>query len=357
MSDGSLSQDEIEALLQGADDAFSGGPDPVVSTGGASGALTESQKATFLDAAKLIAEQQGTSLSTISTKSASISDVSVNVGGADLYADAVANGALEASVAYSGALNGNAYYYMPKDAATKIAGLMMGQEDSELSEMAQQALKEAYSQMTGAADSAINEKYGGDFSSNPLEVKVVNTAAEASAQGAELVVVKAKLTVEGIADAVPYAMVFDMPLVQAFLTMVTGGGATADAGALDAGGAGDLDSLLGGGPGAGNVGAQQVDFGDLTPAAEVQPQGNISILMDVTMQVTVELGRTTMDIRDILALGEGSIIELDKLAGEPVDLLVNNKSIAKGEVVVIDENFGVRVTEIVDPKDRMSSKM
>ena len=74
---------------------------------------------------------------------------------------------------------------------------------------------------------------------------------------------------------------------------------------------------------------------------------NISLLLDVPMEVTVELGRSKRSVKEILSLSEGSIIELDKLAGEPVDLLVNNKPIAKGEVVVIDENFGIRVTEIV----------
>ena len=75
--------------------------------------------------------------------------------------------------------------------------------------------------------------------------------------------------------------------------------------------------------------------------------GNIGLIMDVFMEMTVELGRTRKLIKDILGMGEGTIIELDKLAGEPVDILVNHKLIAKGEVVVIDENFGVRVTEIV----------
>jgi flagellar motor switch protein FliN/FliY len=83
--------------------------------------------------------------------------------------------------------------------------------------------------------------------------------------------------------------------------------------------------------------------------------GNIGLLMDVSMQLTVELGRTKMLIKDILGMGEGTIVELDKLAGEPVDLLVNGKLIAKGEVVVIDENFGVRVTDIISPMERISS--
>ena len=83
-------------------------------------------------------------------------------------------------------------------------------------------------------------------------------------------------------------------------------------------------------------------------------QGNIGLIMDVYMEMTVELGRTKKQIKEILGMGEGTIIELDKLAGEPVDILVNHKPIAKGEVVVIDENFGVRVTEILSPLERVS---
>ncbi|NLL05920.1 MAG: flagellar motor switch protein FliN, partial [Clostridiaceae bacterium] len=80
---------------------------------------------------------------------------------------------------------------------------------------------------------------------------------------------------------------------------------------------------------------------------------NIGLIMDVPLQVTVELGRTNKYIRDILEFGPGSIIELDKLAEEPVDILVNGKVIAKGEVVVIDESFGVRITDIIHPSKRL----
>jgi flagellar motor switch protein FliN/FliY len=97
-----------------------------------------------------------------------------------------------------------------------------------------------------------------------------------------------------------------------------------------------------------------VQFANLQSSGAQGEQGNIGLLMDVYMELTVELGRTRKLIREILGIGEGTIIELDKLAGEPVDILVNHKLIAKGEVVVIDENFGVRVTEIVSPMQRMS---
>jgi flagellar motor switch protein FliN/FliY len=87
------------------------------------------------------------------------------------------------------------------------------------------------------------------------------------------------------------------------------------------------------------------------------PQGdsrNLDMLLDIPLQVTVELGRTKRTVQEILALSSGSIIELDKLAGEPVDILINSKLIAKGEVVVIDENFGVRVTDIISQRDRIN---
>ena len=94
-------------------------------------------------------------------------------------------------------------------------------------------------------------------------------------------------------------------------------------------------------------------FQQLVPSDEITSQDNIDRLLDVGLNLSVELGRKDMQIRDILALGPGKIIELDKLAGEPVDLLVNGKLLAKGEVVVVDENFGVRITELLDPVDRI----
>ena len=80
----------------------------------------------------------------------------------------------------------------------------------------------------------------------------------------------------------------------------------------------------------------------------MQSQENIELIKDVPLEVTVELGRTQKSINDILEFAPGTIIELDKIAGEPVDVLVNGKLVAKGEVVVIEENFGVRVTEIIN---------
>lgn len=103
------------------------------------------------------------------------------------------------------------------------------------------------------------------------------------------------------------------------------------------------------------VAVQSAQFPDFDQdSAQPLPQ-NMELIKDVPLQVTVRLGKAEKKIRDILELGEGSIVELDKLAGEPVDLLVNGKLVAKGEVVVIDENFGFRVKDIISPMERINN--
>ncbi len=101
------------------------------------------------------------------------------------------------------------------------------------------------------------------------------------------------------------------------------------------------------------INIQPAQFQAFDDGLSASGKNNISLIMDLPLQVTVELGRTQKLIRDILEFGTGSILELDKLAGDPVDILVNGKAIAKGEVVVIDESFGVRITDIIHPSKRL----
>ncbi len=103
------------------------------------------------------------------------------------------------------------------------------------------------------------------------------------------------------------------------------------------------------------VEVHQAAFEPLTEQSSVPPIKNIDLIMDVPLDISVVLGRTKKSIQDILNLGAGSLIELDKLAEEPVEILVNGKQIALGEVVVVDENFGVRITSIVSNAERLRS--
>jgi flagellar motor switch protein FliN/FliY len=97
-------------------------------------------------------------------------------------------------------------------------------------------------------------------------------------------------------------------------------------------------------------GGSQGGRGDLMSDGNI-PRG-VDLILDISLDVTVELGRVRMLIKDVLELAAGSIIELDRVAGEPVDVLVNGRLIAKGEVVVIEDNFGIRLTEIISPSER-----
>ena len=91
------------------------------------------------------------------------------------------------------------------------------------------------------------------------------------------------------------------------------------------------------------------------PSEEDQGERDLDFILDIPLALSVELGRTRMLVNDLLQLGQGSIVELNKLAGEPLEILINNKLVARGEVVVVNEKFGVRLTDIVSPIERVKS--
>lgn len=133
------------------------------------------------------------------------------------------------------------------------------------------------------------------------------------------------------------------------LTQAAAGAAApaAPAPAAPGGGLGGLGGGLGGAPGGGGV----------APAAAARsaqaPVQSLDFILDIPLKVTVELGRSRMVIREILQLAQGSVIELSKFAGEPLEVLINDKLIARGEVVVVNEKFGIRLTDIISPVERI----
>ena len=99
---------------------------------------------------------------------------------------------------------------------------------------------------------------------------------------------------------------------------------------------------------------QPVQFAQFGPAKTAKEANTFGLLLDVPLNVVVELGTATMKIKEILELAPGSLIELNKIAGDMVDVMINNRLAAKGEVVVIDENFGLKITDIVSPLERLA---
>lgn len=100
---------------------------------------------------------------------------------------------------------------------------------------------------------------------------------------------------------------------------------------------------------------QSFETGDTNEQSEVLSSNNIDFIMDIPLEITVELGRTKMMICDLLKLGQGSVIELTKFAGDTLEILANDKLIAKGEVVVLNEKYGIRLTEVISPAERIEN--
>lgn len=266
--------------------------------------------------------------------------------------------------------------------ARRIADLMMGREpgdsSGDLGELELSAVGEAMNQMMGSAATAMSQLFGRYINISPPSVRVVTfTPDEAQAAfgpAEELVNVEFRLHVHDLIDShimqlmpVPFAreLVRSMQVhTDEAAPDLRQAGERRDGDASVSGGAEAREKVRGDAQAA-NRGREDegpsvavrrpafADFDEEATPRDARPVANLSLLYDVPLNVTVELGRAKKLIREILELAPGSILELDKLAGEPVDIYVNQKKIAIGEVVVIDENFGVRVTDIVQADKRI----
>ena len=372
MSDGSLSQEEIDALLQGA-----GGLGFGSSMQADAEALSDFDKQQLQQLMGSVVGSQASNLSMLIGKQVIVKAPQVEISNRESFLKSQTEELVEIRLDLKDGINGEHLYVLEPDTSVNIAGLMMGQDDVELNEAAISALQESLSQFFGPASTAIGDRIGSTVMTEAPEGQFVPKAMVGFPQG-EFVVLSYPLTIEGSGPS-QLKEIFSLQAVQEILQSSGGSqkpapqrtpaaparqpqqqqqnGFGAPMGGMQQfpqqnfGMQNGMMNTAMSGMGAPNV--QSVQFANLSQQHTSMEQGNISLLMDVYMEMTVELGRTKKLIKEILGMGEGTIIELDKLAGEPVDILVNHKLIAKGEVVVIDENFGVRVTEIVSPMERM----
>ena len=359
MSDGSLSQDEIDALLQGSGDVDFG--ESQGGAGGAGGGFGNAELEAFRKILDETLDSQASIFSMLLSKTVTVQNPKVTARNLNDFAGSLENMVVQVSVGLNGAVSGPHVFFVIPEAAQKISGPMMGEEQMELDEAAVNALQEAFSQITGSIATAIGNKLGGTIMTDPPEGNLTESG-NISFPTDNLVTVAYQLGIEGEGNYTLYEA-FSPDTVQEILNAAgagqsqspqPAGGGQFQAGGQQPGGGQEGMSPFSSGPGDPDV--QAVQFPGLQQQqGATADQGNIGLLMDVSMEMTVELGRTKWLIRDILGMAEGTIIQLDKLSGEPVDILVNNKPIAKGEVVVIDKNFGVRVTEIVSGMDRLGN--
>lgn len=269
----------------------------------------------------------------------------------------------------SGFVGENLFVIKQSDAAV-IVDLMMGGDGSnppqELNELHLSAISEAMNQMMGSAATSMSTIFNKTINISPPSLKLVNLAEEQidslEKEDETMVLVTFKMFIEGLVDSemmqlLPFG--FAKEISKGLLGQLEEAPSEQQK-ATQPAAAATVEEQAATGTGQqairreDGIAVQPAQFMPFEPtAAAPKDTANLSLILDVALQFSVELGRTYKTIKEILELGPGSIVELEKLAGEPVDVLVNGKPIAKGEVVVIDENYGVRITEILSSKERI----
>ncbi len=394
MSDGSISQDEIDALLSGV--GMSGGT-PVPSNQANAG-FSDFKKNALLQFANGNLPSLSSNLESMAGVGVTVSEPVVQVTEREGFLKNVSEMVVASQIPFTGALSGEHAFVMTPEFGKKLVSLVNHEDSVEIDDMALSVLGETVSQYVGAEVTALESAGLAGVASDPADSKHVPKAMlqvpqhnfisiaydiQLEGESYKLWELIPENTAESIANAIagpeqaaPQAGGMgdaSMNGIQNMMDSMTGGAQNSMAmGAMQAGmPGGGMNNMMGGmqqgggmnmmpqgammgGMGGMNPNIQSVQFPELQGTAIQGEQGNIGLIMDVHMEMTVELGRTKKMIKEILGMGEGHIIELDKLAGEPVDILVNHKPIAKGEVVVIEENFGVRITEILSPAERLA---
>jgi len=361
MSDGALSQAEIDLLLSGGGASAAAAP---------SSGLPEAERQALEAFLASTTSVQSSNLSTMTGATVTLSRPQLTINGRDAFLAQLPETVTVVKVDFSSGFPGEHMFIIPEAGAKSIASLMNKEENIELDEMAMSVIGEVVSQMVGHQITALADKTGNKSiasvppeSANILKTVVALPAGDFVAATYQLDLGGGSLfqiwEVMGPSVASDIATALSgsrqaQDVKGAAPGVMPGGSGGMNMSGMQMGMGGMSMEAGGGGMPFGQTNVQPVQFPSLMPHVGSQESGNIGLIMDVYMEMTVELGRTRKLIKEILAMGEGTIIELDKLAGEPVDILVNHKLIAKGEVVVIDENFGVRVTEIVSPAERMN---
>jgi flagellar motor switch protein FliN/FliY len=358
MSDSALSQAEIDALLAGVDSSNLGG--------GGSGNGAADSKALH-DYLSGTVNAQSSNLSTMTGGAVTLTGPDVAATNRDALLEKLPDMVTAVKADFNAGFPGEHSFLFSESTAKAIAALMNKEENIELDAMALSVIGEMVSTIVGAQITALTAKTGNKTIANVSPEAVNVPKAAAALPAGEFQVAEYQLD---LGDGLPRQIweVYGPSVGAAIAAALTAGPAPAapkpapaasptappmnGMGNMNMGGMGNMNGMGGVTGFPSNV--QSVQFPNLMPQPTAQEAGNIGLIMDVFMEMTVELGRTRKSVKEILGMGEGTIIELDKLAGEPVDILVNHKLIAKGEVVVIDENFGVRVTEIVSPMERMT---
>lgn len=376
--DGMLSQEEIDALT-GAASTMTAAPSSTMT-------LTDAERDAIGEIANINMGTAATTLSTLLNNKVTITTPKVSYVTINEISAQYDKPCVFIHISYIDGISGNNVLILKEHDVKVITDLMMGGDgsntDGELTELHLSAISEAMNQMMGSAATSLSSMLDKKVDISPPTASVVDLndsiddVTVSNFLSDELVQVSFDMRIGDLVDSQImqlYPFDFARDLYQKFVGEVGIGQAPVQPEPVVAPEPQQMPEQTASMPGMGmdmNMAAQQPQMQQAmpqqpymmpTPNVNVQPaqfqpfnagvsplmqQENIDLIMDVPLEVTVELGRSNKSIKEILDFSPGTIIELNKLAGEPVDVLVNGKFVAKGEVVVIEENFGIRITEI-----------
>lgn len=383
--DGMLSQDEINALLNGvdlsADSGSDAGADNATATMTGEDPLSDVEKDAIGEVANISMGTSATTLYSLVNKKVNITTPVVEM---TTWADVIKEyerPCVFIQIKYTVGLNGTNILVLKEHDVKVITDLMMGGDgtniDGELTELHLSAISEAMNQMMGSSSTSLSSMLGKTIDISPPEASLVDLQSKEPKELSpfledNFVKIAFRMQIEDLVDSTLmqlYPLEFAKDVSDTFMKQMMGGETeaapaapaptpAAPAPAPMAAPAPDMNMGMQPqmnmgmpmmGYGMPNVNIQPAQFQNFAPAGqgEMVSAESIGLIKDVPLEVTVELGRTSKSISDILEFAPGTIIELDKIAGEPIDVLVNGKFVAKGEVVVIEESFGVRIMEII----------
>ena len=422
MSDDMISQEEIDALLNGglagadgddksADDAAASETAPAAAAEEApagdtseddssqfAGVLTDTEKDALGEIGNISMGSAATTLSVLLGHKVNITTPSVAVATMSIIKEHYPLPYLIVEVGYTTGIDGNNVLAIQAHDAAIIADLMMGGDgtnpDTNIGEIAMSAVGEAMNQMMGTVATSLSTMFNKKIDISPPKVNLIDLGTEEKVteivgQDEPVVRVSFRMEVDGLIDS-EIMQILPVHVAKEMVESLMGGSTVEESAAPAAAAPQPTPAPAPAAPTptpapvapptpspapqptaapqyaapaqsyappqmaqpAASVPVQPVQFTPLASGPVPVNDANIGLILDVPLQVTVELGRTSKSIKEILELTNGSIVELDRLAGEPVDIMVNGRYLAKGEVVVIDENFGVRITDIASPAER-----
>ncbi|MDD2714741.1 MAG: flagellar motor switch phosphatase FliY [Candidatus Wallbacteria bacterium] len=400
MSEEMLSQEEIDALLSGGMPGSDDGASSRTSSGSEPAPLDTNDEEKFREVIESLLSTVSTVVSTILNTSFSFSLKEIKNESETGLASLLAGQNFSHNfIEFQKNLSGGFHFLIKKESVAVIADMMMGTDGTsppeEINEIYLSAIDEAFNQMMGSSANSISSLIGSSVEIMPGKTKVGSFESLDLSIIGDIRLLSLRLKLGELLDSESYLIFTDndyndfqsslnktridskqqlearitpkMPKVEmpppVTESLQSGEFPMQPQPPRVSPHPVKAPPPLPGGPQAiGSTGkvSQQPEIRP-APFTQIQYQqsrdvpSNIDLLMDVPLQLTVELGRKKMKIKEILELGSGSVIELEKLAGESVDVLVNNKLIAKGEVVVIDENFGIRITTITSASERLTN--